>query len=94
MYSAVPKATIQPKSKYANRGTDFGCYTTAIILQDITKTSDLVFILKGGTAHSKNKKICFLDPAQRNGMQPILVSYEVAFRSNLQKKNWAIDPVY
>ena len=37
-----------------------------------------------GTAHSKN--VLYLAPAQRNLMHPILLAYEVPFRSNLQKK--------
>ena len=38
-------------------------------------------------AHSKNEILYYLAPAQRNCMQPILVSCEAPFRSNLQKKN-------
>ena len=35
--------------------------------------------------HSKNENLYFFAPAQRNWMQPILVSCEAPFRSNLQK---------
>ena len=44
-------------------------------------TSNLRAFFKG-TAHRKNENLFF----QRNWMQPILVSYEALFRSNLQKK--------
>ena len=44
-------------------------------------TSNLRAFFKG-TAHRKNENLFF----QRNLMQPILVSYEALFRSNLQKK--------
>ena len=43
-----------------------------------------MFELKG-PAHSKNENIHFLAPAQTKRMQPILVSWEAPFRSNLQK---------
>ena len=45
--------------------------------------------MSGGTcslAHSKNENLYFLAPAQTKRMQPILVSCEAPFRSNLQKK--------
>ena len=38
-------------------------------------------------------KIKFLVPDQTKRMQPILVSYETSFRSNLQKKTQNIGPV-
>ena len=38
-----------------------------------------------GNEHSKNYNRYFLAPAQRNWIQPILLLYEVPFRSNLQK---------
>ena len=38
-----------------------------------------------GPAHSKNENLYFLAPAQTKRMQPILVSCEAPFRSNLQK---------
>ena len=40
-----------------------------------------------GPAHSKNENLYFLVPAQTQQMQPILVSCEAPFWSNLQKKN-------
>ena len=39
-----------------------------------------------GPAHSQNEDLHFLAPAQTKRMQPILVSCEAPFRSNLQKK--------
>ena len=42
-----------------------------------------------GLRIAKIKNCFILAPAQRNWMQPILLSYEAAFRSNLQKKHWS-----
>ena len=39
-----------------------------------------------GPAHSKNENLYYLALAQTKRMQPILVSCEEPFRSNLQKK--------
>ena len=44
------------------------------------------FHLKG-LRMAKMKNLYFLAPAQTKRMQPILVSWEEPFRSNLQKKN-------
>ena len=44
-----------------------------------------------GPAHSKNENLYFLAPAQTKRKQPILVSCEALFRSNLQKKNTGLE---
>ena len=41
-----------------------------------------------GPAHSKNENLYYLALAQTKRMQPILVSCEAPFRSNLQKNHW------
>ena len=40
-----------------------------------------------GPAHRKNSNLYFLSPAQTKRMQPILVSCEAPFWSNLQKNS-------
>ena len=37
-----------------------------------------------GSAHSKNENLYFLAPAQTKRMQPILLTCEAPFKSNLQ----------
>ena len=43
-----------------------------------------------GLRIAKIKIVFFKAPAQRHCMQPILVSYEAPFRSNLPKKNLSL----
>ena len=51
------------------------------------RTSILVNSFLKGPAHRKNEDLYFLAPAQTKLMQPISMSCQAPFRSNLQKKN-------
>ena len=61
-----------------------------IFCRELLFTPVAHFLLLKGPAHSKNENFYFLAPAQTNRMQPILVSYQASFRSNLVQ--WESEP--